>query len=1663
MATNIEITAQLNKMLAEQNQLYLNQAKIQRGQLAVMQAMAEAMGEVDVSKFNDSMKNINDQINAADEALKKMGTSGQKAGNEASRAMSEARGNTESVANAIEDAAEKTQKFVTATAAYEGAVKGFQLSFNVLTSIVSVLGTAISRVGQFAMAVLRFPLNIWNFLFEKATSGGGGSGLREALEAIRKEFGDLERSSSKAIISMAKSMTGTLGATGLSVYRTFGNLAERLKYFTELAKALGPLLINVVQRGMIQSAEAIGAFQKGLGLSNEQMKTIARTALISGTTIDESLREMSNYAIQLGEAFGMNAMEISRDMAEMETDMKHFGGLTRKELGETAVYAKKLGLEVKALTGIMDQWDNLDSAAEAAARLNQQFGIQIDTMRMLKTENPADRLEYLRQQFEKTGRTFEGLDRRSQAYLATQAGLTQEEAALAFAQNNRGVSLDQIKKKAGEAEKKQLTQAEAMQKLAGSIERLVKSGGGGAKTLFGAFVEGFQQAIFRSREFRQIMRNIRQMLRSTRYAGREVGRAFIEMFPGVKNILGGLADLFSPTRWKATLRKVVDAFKDFFKDLQTNPEAGLKNLFDRLKKAFFDHFDASTGAGRKTIEGFKTFFTTILKAIVGGLKAFIPIVFSALTTVITTINGFLKGDIGIPIDTSGILGQMMEILSGLWETIKQAWPPLWEAIKELFSIAFNKVSEWYEQNKLMIWGFLFGPAILRSAFGGLAAGLASGITKAAVDGITRGFASSAVRTAGQQAVQTVVQTISASGGLTTVTTTTTSAAQAGAAAAGGVPGLLSSLPIFAALTLLIPVIALMMTAAIALLGGFTLAQVGVTVAAMAAGELLLLGMVGLAHVMGVVGAEISSTAFVGALVAGAGLVVMGSLVAGVAFLMKHIISEFNDVKIEDIDKAVKAMAAGEVLLLGASALMPAALIAGVLSLAAPLIILGFGALASIVGGISTGMKSIINDINTNVPNIDAGLEAKLTAFVNVVDALANFMGVFVDMILASSLTMILPLMLAATGPVGIVIGGLLALVASVNSPLDQIIEIMDRIGPLMSELIQTITANIGSLSPDRLGLLQAVGPIIEAVGTLIEAMQPPTGIALIGSVMPFTMAFTVSQYLKSVMGIFTGDNNIIQVISEFVRELGSIPSGQFNAEPVKAFGAVLEGVAGILAAVANIAEIGVIDSISNALQDVFLAASGPLGMLYLQTKTDPVTKKLDAIISGITGILSAVIGSGIFDTISTLISTSTANMRGLSADQVKGLGALGSIISSVLSFIGTLTQNLKVDSSVVEAIANGTSREGIAAAERVATSLPTNLASSLETIFTSMRTSIGPIFQAMSNATSGLTTIEVNRVAKGAETVVSVINGVVGLLTAIKEIGTVEVRRALSEGTEATEDTLRLFDPASITSLLGSLEQVITTFFNPESGGLIKSIVQSLLTSGIGNLPRGIGEKAKAVVDILGLITAINTPDFRTGLDSLMGRGGQSARGIASPRNINDMLRDTRTVIDAIVTELGGLVGSREFQANLSSFTKTLVERMQRIPETLSVVSTILGTVNSDSFNANGVTDKITGIANTIQELVGKVNDINSELLNLDPININTGLQRLGNVLGVNNGELTINNRNFSIEVTFNVSIDARDLENVLIDRARTGRNRFVVGSGGPATAGRGSGGGSGG
>ena len=63
----------------------------------------------------------------------------------------------------------------------------------------------------------------------------------------------------------------------------------------------------------------------------------------------------------------------------------------------------------------------------------------------------------------------------------------------------------------------------------------------------------------------KLMRNIRRSLRVVFKAGKQIGKMFVEMFPGVKQMIGGMAELFNPKHFTKLMTKVKAIFKDFFK------------------------------------------------------------------------------------------------------------------------------------------------------------------------------------------------------------------------------------------------------------------------------------------------------------------------------------------------------------------------------------------------------------------------------------------------------------------------------------------------------------------------------------------------------------------------------------------------------------------------------------------------------------------------------------------------------------------------------------------------------------------------------------------------------------------------------------------------------------------------------------------------------------------------------------------------------------------------------------------------------------------------------------------------------------------------------------------------------------------------------------------
>lgn len=645
MATSVELQQELNELMAQASGEIERQNKLYRSQ-------AEILGEITKALKNfPSFKDKTKELDETAEALKRVsqGASNidqaQDMFNAVTDAVEQSSLATDELGADLESVVEKGQKLAVLASVASVAAEGFRFTANAARGLVGFAGEAIKSLGKFAISVISFPFKVLSGLIHMADSGGGSNELQQALEDIRKEFGYLDKTAGGAIVSLSRSMGGELANTGLSVYKVFGNLAERLKYVAEYAKALGPVFDTMASRLGVGGVEALGAYNKALGLTAEAQKGIAARAMASGRTVNEVNQEIANYSIQLSEAFGVTMKEVSRSVGEMMHDFEHFGHLAPKELTQVAVYARKLGIEVKALAGIMDKTLNFEDAATQAAHLSQAFGLNIDAMAMMREQDPGKQLDMLRKSFFATGRSIETMTRQERRLLSQQTGLDDAALGLAFSLKNQGLSYDQVSRKGDAAKKKQLTQAEALEKLSGAIERLVQSGSSGSGGFFDRFLQGFETGIKRSREFREIMMNLRRALKATYRAGIEVGRAFVEFFPGVKDVFKGIADFFSPTKFRTMLRGTVDAFKDFFKNMTSDPQTALPKLFERLKTGFFNYFQSNSSQGSKIINGVKAFGKALvyigfsaIKIAVRGITHAIPKLLSEFYDLIKDID-----------------------------------------------------------------------------------------------------------------------------------------------------------------------------------------------------------------------------------------------------------------------------------------------------------------------------------------------------------------------------------------------------------------------------------------------------------------------------------------------------------------------------------------------------------------------------------------------------------------------------------------------------------------------------------------------------------------------------------------------------------------------------------------------------------------------------------------------------------------------------------------------------------------------------------------------------------------------------------------------------------------------------------------------------------------
>jgi hypothetical protein len=236
---------------------------------------------------------------------------------------------------------------------------------------------------------------------------------------------------------------------------TNGDINEGIQMFGEFTMAIG----RTVKAGDGLSKlglQLARGFNIGGGGAGQMLKVFENI----GMTVDDA-NEAMKEAIVAANAAGIPTNMLADDLAKSTSYMARFGKESQKTLIQGAAWARKFDISLQELKQSVEGFDMFDEAARTASTLNTAFGTMINSMDMMMEDDPAKRLEMIRQQFLAQGTTFDRLSPKQVRYLTETMKLTEEQIAALF---NAGESYEDFQKKADDAAKREVSAKKLMDK-----------------------------------------------------------------------------------------------------------------------------------------------------------------------------------------------------------------------------------------------------------------------------------------------------------------------------------------------------------------------------------------------------------------------------------------------------------------------------------------------------------------------------------------------------------------------------------------------------------------------------------------------------------------------------------------------------------------------------------------------------------------------------------------------------------------------------------------------------------------------------------------------------------------------------------------------------------------------------------------------------------------------------------------------------------------------------------------------------------------------------------------------------------------------------------------------------------------------------------------------
>jgi hypothetical protein len=306
-----------------------------------------------------------------------------------------------------------------------------------------------------------------------------GEGLSAAIGTIAKEVAETVSPTNAMIATFKKFAEGSSVLT-LSIDNATSAFARSTGTGLKYKDVIRTVEFQNRDLGVTadQAATAVGALQSGfsefLMMSEKAQKDLAVTVAqfetfgvsADNTTgflqaVTRTTGRTSTGALKLqksimgtAKAFGDDLNKVMQEASTIMPKLAIHGQNMEKVFDDLYSASKRTGMAMQDIVSLSEQFDTFDSAADAAGNLNAVLASMggtplVDTMEILETTNPAERMELFRNAISQSVGDFESLDYWSQKALSNTLGMSSEQLLMMMNQEEQVDALEAAMTKAG--------------------------------------------------------------------------------------------------------------------------------------------------------------------------------------------------------------------------------------------------------------------------------------------------------------------------------------------------------------------------------------------------------------------------------------------------------------------------------------------------------------------------------------------------------------------------------------------------------------------------------------------------------------------------------------------------------------------------------------------------------------------------------------------------------------------------------------------------------------------------------------------------------------------------------------------------------------------------------------------------------------------------------------------------------------------------------------------------------------------------------------------------------------------------------------------------------------------------------------------------------------